>query len=152
MNMRQAFCCIVLVAMAGCSSATRYDSGAVVLDISEPEAFNSRLETTPEFISAYDAMKAEDFTRAEALLDNALSRKPRDPYALLALGTVHERTGRYATAADLYKSAERYGHAAAGPKLVNTTESPENPALTVSDVARDNLAKLEVRAKTLPDS
>ncbi len=140
---KSAFSGLLLLALAGCSTATQYETGAVVLDISEPEAFNSRLETTPEFISAYDAMKTENYTRAEALLNAALSRKPKDPYALLAMGTVHERTGRFSTAADHYKSAERYGFAAAGSQLVNGTESPEDPTLTVSDVARDNLAKLK---------
>ena len=128
--------------IAGCSAATRYDSGAVVLDVSEPEAFNTRLETTPEFISAYDAMKVGEYTRAEALLDKALARKPKDPYALLAMGSVHERTGRIFSAADYYRSAERYGYAAAGPKLNDSGESPEHATLTVSDVARENLARL----------
>ena len=139
-----AYSSVLLAMVVGCSpAATQYNTGVVVLDISEPEAFNSRLETTPEFISAYDAMKADDFTRAEALLNEALARKPRDPYALLAMGTVHERTGRFATAADLYQSAELYGYAAAGAQLTNGTEHPEDPSLTVSEVARQNLAKLK---------
>lgn len=129
--------------LAGCSAATEYDSGAVVLDVSESEAFNSRLETTPEFISAYEAMKDQEYTRAEALLDQALARKPKDPYALLAMGSLQERTGRYYAAADYYKSAERYGYAAAGAQLTNDVEAREDPSLTVSDIARDNLAKLQ---------
>ena len=142
MLIKFSFTSCLVCALAGCAAATQYDTGAVVLEISEPEAFNSRLETTPEFISAYDAMKVRDYTRAEALLDQALARKPKDPYALLAMGSVHERTGRLYSAADYYKSAERYGFAAAGPKLSDSEESAENPSLTVSDVARENLARL----------
>jgi len=137
------FCYALLVVMAGCSTATKYDTGAVVLDISEPGAFNSNLETTPEFLSAYEAMKTENYTKAEALLQTALTRRPKDPYALLAMGSVHERTGRFATAADFYRSAELYGFAAAGPQLVDGEEAKEDPSLTVRDVARENLAKLE---------
>ncbi len=143
MSARRSFYGVLLVVMTGCSTATQYNTGAVVLDISEPDAFNSRLETTPEFISAYEAMKAENFTKAEALLQTALSRKPKDPYALLAMGSVHERTGRFATAADFYRSAELYGFAAAGPQLVDGNEAEEDLSLTVSDVARANLAKLQ---------
>lgn len=128
--------------MAGCDAATQYDTGAVVLDVSEPEAFNTRLETTPEFLSAYDAMKLEDYTRAEALLDQALARKPKDPYALLAMGSVHERTGRFYSAADYYRSAIRYGNAAAGPRLRDGEETPLDQPLTVRDVARENLDRL----------
>ncbi|GEM_PF-2095164 len=144
------FSWLLLATMTGCSTVTEYNSGAIVLDISESEAFNSRLETTPEFISAYEAMKADDFTRAEALLDTALNRKPKDPYALLAMGTVHERTGRFSSAADLYKSADHYGFAAAGPQLTNGNERAEDPRLTVRDIARHNLSQLQQKSMLRP--
>ena len=141
-----ALSCFLLTVIAGCSTATKNDTGAVVLDISDPEAINSSPETTPEFISAYDALKAKEFTRAEALLDTSLSQKPKDPYALLVLGTIHERTGRFATAADLYQSAEHYGAGVIGPRLLNGIGEEENAALTVGDIARENLAILESQA------
>lgn len=131
-----------LVLLAGCEAATTYDSGAVVLDISEPEAFNSRLETTTTFIDATKAIEAGDYTRAEAMLDKALAQKPRDPYALLAMGSLHERTGRFNSAEDYYRSAERYGFAAAGPRIVDGETVPSEAGLTVSDAARENLARL----------
>ena len=131
-----------LILLAGCEAATTYDSGAVVLDISEPEAFNDRLETTPTFIEATEAIEAGEYTRAEALLDNALAQKPRDPYALLAMGSLHERTGRFNSAEEYYRSAERYGFAAAGPRIVDGKTIPAEAGLTVSDAARENLARL----------
>lgn len=131
--------------LAGCEAATTYDSGAVVLDISEPEAFNNRLETTTTFIEATEAIEAGEFTRAEALLDNALAQKPRDPYALLAMGSLHERTGRLYSAEQYYRSAERYGFAAAGPRIVEGKTLAAEKDLTVSDAARENLARLAIR-------
>jgi Tfp pilus assembly protein PilF len=130
-------------ALSACATATQYDTGAVVLDVSEPAAFTSGQETTPEFRSAYDAMKTEDYTRAEALLDRALAQKPKDPYALLAMGSVHERTGRFYSAADYYRSAVRYGDAAAGPSLTSGKETASQASLTVGDVARGNLERLK---------
>ena len=130
------------MSLSACAAATQYDTGAVVLDVSEPEAFTSGRETTPEFRRAYDAMKTEDYTRAEALLDRALAQKPKDPYALLAMGSVHERTGRFYSAADYYRSAVRYGDTTAGASLTSGNETASLPSLTVSDVARQNLDRL----------
>lgn len=143
---KRVYSCFLLTAMTACSGVTEYNTGAVVLDISHPEALNSNLETTPEFISAYDSIKGQNYLEAEALLEVALERKPKDPYALLAMGSIHEKTGRYSTAADLYKQAEHYGYAAAGPQWAGVTEIKENPSLTVSEVARENLEKLRQQA------
>jgi len=131
---------IAVAALSGCSAATQYDSGAIVLELSEDGAFSSDVETTPEFLSAYDAMEAQEYVRAEGLLDQALARKPRDPYALLAMGTVHERSGRYSSAAEFYRSAERYGSEATGARL-SSNGRPGAP-VSVSDAARENLTRL----------
>jgi len=132
-----------VIALAACGdAATKYDSGAVVLDISEENAFRADQATTPEFRNAFDALKVEDYGRAEALLDRSLALKPRDPYALLAMGTVHERTGRFYSAAEYYQSASRYGDVAAGSRLKSGRESDAAKALTVGDVARENLLRL----------
>lgn len=128
--------------LSACDAATTYDSGAVVLDVSEPEAFNTRLETTESFMSAYEAIKIEDYARAEALLDIALAQKPKDPYALLAMGSVHERTGRFYSASDYYRSAARYGGAAAGSRLRSGESTEVEGETTVADIARDNLERL----------
>lgn len=142
--MKSMFCALAGLALAaGCAEATQYDTGVVVLDVSDPEAFNSKLETSDQFLGAYEALKSEDLPRAEALLTEALEMKPRDPYALLAMGAVMERTGRYYSAADYYRSAIRYGNAAAGPKLEGGREIPLNRQMTVADIARTNLAQLE---------
>lgn len=130
------------ILLAGCDAATQYDTGAVVLEVTEPKAFTKDSTTTESFRDAYDAIKVEEYARAEALLHRALTEKPRDPYALLAMGSVHERTGRYYSAADFYQSAVRYGDTTAGSRLRNGEESTATAALTVSDVARENLARL----------
>jgi len=142
MSGKQAFCCFMLIAIAGCSAATRYDSGAIVLEMSEPGAFTFSQDTTPEFSGAFEAIEAENYTRAEALLEAALAENPRDPYALLAMGSVHERTGRFSTATGFYRSADRYGSTASGPQLINFDKTAKDPSLTVSEVARENLAML----------
>lgn len=137
-----------VILLAGCGgetreAATQYDTGAVVLDIADAEAFNTKLETTEAFQSAYEAMKAENYPHAEALLEQALQQKPRDPYALLAMGSVMERTGRFYRAAEYYKSAARYGkRAKAGPRLSNGKEETLAENTTVADVALFNLAAL----------
>ena len=145
-----AFSCFLLSAVAGCSAATEYNTGTVVLDISDARITNSDTQTTSEFVSAYEAIKGENYTRAEALLEAALQQKPKDPYALLAMGSVFERTGRFWTAADLYRSAEKYGREATGPQWTGNTEVKESPLITVSDVARENLAKLQEQAAIKP--
>ena len=128
--------------LMGCDAATQYDTGAVVLDISDPEALTHRSATTDSFRNAYDAIKEEDYARAEAFLDRALIEKPKDPYALLAMGSVHERTGRYYSAADFYQSAVWYGDAAAASRLRDGREYAATESLTVGDVARENLTRL----------
>jgi len=145
---KQAFCCFLVVAMSGCSAATQYETGAIVLDIREPGALTASQDTTPEFVSAYDAIEAENYTQAEALLEKALAQTPKDPYALLAMGSVHERTGRFSTATSFYQSADHYGTAATGPKLVNGDQAGEGTQRTVSDVARENLAQLYQQGAT----
>lgn len=134
---------IACAALAGCAGATQYDTGAVVLDVSDPEAFNSKLETSDQFLGAYEALKADDLTEAEARLDEALKFKPKDPYALLAMGSVMERSGRYSSAADYYRSAIRYGNAAARSRLENGRDVAFDRPVTVAEIARSNLAKLE---------
>ena len=133
---------LVLPLLAACDAATRYDTGAVVLDVSEPQAFSSDAKTTPEFVSAYEAIRSEDFARAEALLDQALTNKPRDPYALLAMGAVHERTGRFYSASDYYRSAARYGESSAAAAPAGEQETEATQAITVASVARENLARM----------
>jgi len=60
--------------LSACDAATRYDTGAVVLEFSEPEAFSSDAQTSEDFVSAYEALDSQEYARAEALLDRALSQ------------------------------------------------------------------------------
>jgi len=127
---------------SACDAATRYDTGAVVLEVSEPTAFKADGRTTPEFVSAYEAFDSQNYARAEALLDRALTESPRDPYALLAMGAVHERTGRLFTAADYYRSAARYGESAVSATEETDAENASDPAVTVAAVARESLDRM----------
>lgn len=132
----------VIAALAACDAATGYDTGAVVLDVSDRKAFEPASAPTTEFHGAFEALKTDDLGHAEALLDEALKKEPRDPYALLAMGTVMERTGRYYSAVDYYRSAIRYGDTTAGPRLENGAEVAFDTPTSVADVARSNLARL----------
>ena len=73
-----------------------------------------------------------------------MADSPKDPYALLSMGTVMHRTGRPAEAAELYRSAMRYGAAAPAAGTIDERgELDPAPGLTVAHVARDNLGRLE---------
>lgn len=142
--MKQLIPLIVLCVpvLSACDAATRYDTGAVVLEFSEQEAFSSDAQTSEDFVSAYEALDSQEYARAEALLDRALAQKPRDPYALLAMGAVHERTGRFASAVDYYRSAARYGESAVAAAPPTPAEIEETQSITVASVARQHLARM----------
>ncbi len=128
---------LALPVLSACD-ATRYNTGAVVLDISEPQAFSFDAGTSTAFVEGYEALQSGDYPQAEAFLDRALRQKPRDPYALLAMGAVHEQTGRAGSAAEYYRSAERYGESASAAVEPDSTEQ----GASVAVVARANLARL----------
>ena len=51
---------------------------------------------------AFEAISEGDYEQAEALLEVALSINPDNPYAILNLGVVYQRTGRIEKAREQY--------------------------------------------------
>lgn len=133
---------LTLGLLSGCA-ATRYDAETV--DTSKDRlpilvAANSRNFQPPEW---YPAVKAARYIEAEALLKRTLEAKPHDPYALLAMGVVMERTGRFYDATTYYESAAQYG----GTSPVGETLSMDDTdvvegAQTIADLARANLTRI----------
>jgi len=92
----------------------------------------------------YDSLLNDDLQTAEERFDDALETNPDNPYALLDLGVVYERTGRIEEAKALYQ------------KVINIEqENPTKPARvsesaaeneTLRSIAINNLSRLETMA------
>ncbi len=86
----------------------------------------------------YDNLERGDYTTAESYYRKALLLEPDNPYALLNLGVIAQRTGRPLEAADLYRRV--IALQAAAPAVVST--DPGQVGRSVSDIARANLKEL----------
>jgi len=76
---------------------------------------------------------------AETLLTEAVQANPNNPYALLNLGTVYQRTGRFDQAREMFEKV-----VALNPKEKPSKRSKfVDDSKTLKDIAEDNL-------KTLP--
>lgn len=60
----------------------------------------------------FAALRGGRVKRAESYFVQALRDAPNDPYALLAMGAIHEQTGREFDATTYYVYAEKYGTSA----------------------------------------
>ena len=140
--------CALVVLLAGCSSEWfRYGPDPVdpARDRLPPVSSSSSYATANEFIEGFEALEAGDYVEAEALLRQSLSTKPSDPYALLAMGAVMERTGRPATAVLYYRSAMRYGETAPLGRTLALDGVTAKSAKTVRELALANIAQLEAQ-------
>jgi Tfp pilus assembly protein PilF len=106
---------------------------------------NPAFATTTEFMDAYDALGRSDFVAAEPLLTRSLEQEPNDPYALLSMGAVMERTGRLYQATIYYRSAARYGAATPVEKSISIDGDDRHQAKSVRDLALLNLARIEAQ-------
>ncbi len=89
----------------------------------------------------YRAISAGDFVSAEKYINNALALSPDDPFALVNMGVIHEHRGEWRQAA---KSYERVLTVGSVDTAVVTTD-PAMKGLSLSDIARRNLEKVESR-------
>lgn len=87
----------------------------------------------------YDEIEAGNYAYAEIYLDSALSINPSNPFALLHMAVVYERTGRNDEARALYALLIRQNPTDTdGEVLVD-----ENLDRSVIEIARQNLAMLD---------
>ncbi len=86
----------------------------------------------------YDNLERGDYATAESYYRKALLLEPDNPYALLNLGVIAQRTGRPAEAADFYRRV--IVQKAAAPAVVSTDQAQVGRSL--ADIARANLKEL----------
>ena len=91
----------------------------------------------------YDAPNPNLYDASEGALGRMLSERPDDPYTLLALGSLMERTGRPFDASTYYRGAARFGETA--PLGRETPGLDGTNARTVSDLARTAIARLAAK-------
>ena len=87
----------------------------------------------------FAAIESGQLAEAETALTEAVQANPNNPYALLNLGTVYQRTGRFDQAREMFEKVV----------ALNPTQRPSkrskfvDDSKTLKDIAEDNL-------KTLP--
>ncbi len=137
---------VATVILAGCSSELfRYDPETVDTVRDRLPPLTASYVTTTESMDGFRAMEAGDYVSAEAMLGRSLSSQPNDPYALLAMGAVLERTGRPFDASTYYRSAARYGETAPLGRTLVLGGVAATGAKTVRDLALVNIARLEAQ-------
>ncbi len=138
-----AFTGVLAIALLSGCAATRYEAETV--DTSQDRlpilvAANAKNFQAPEW---YPSVEAGRYSESEALLKRTLEATPHDPYALLAMGVVMERTGRIYQASTYYQSALQYGtQAPLGATLSMDDDDPMEDAQTIADLARANLDRI----------
>ncbi|MBI4183128.1 MAG: tetratricopeptide repeat protein [Proteobacteria bacterium] len=86
----------------------------------------------------FEALKAGDLAKAEDLNQRAIEAAPDNPYALLNLGVVYQRTGRPREAAMLYQRVIELAPETRAARS-NVGESEGQP---LAEIARRNLAQI----------
>lgn len=129
--------CATLMLTACSQQFTRYDSqsGAAL------PAYRAAPAEGGGFETGFAAIRAGDYAAAEAPLTRHLQTDPDDPYALLALGVVMERTERVAEAIPYYRGAALHGDAAGIGETVGL-DGQAAPG-TVRELALFNIARLK---------
>mgnify|MGYP001292676063 CR=1 FL=1 len=87
----------------------------------------------------YAEIEAGNFSYAEVYLDSALSINPSNPFALLNMAVVYEKTGREDEARALYAALIRQNPTNIAASAINEG----NVGRTITDIARENLAALD---------
>ncbi len=87
---------------------------------------------------AFEAISEGDYEQAEALLEVALSINPDNPYAILNLGVVYQRTGRIEKAREQYVKIILQD--AKETVVRSNVRGMEGKSLV--DIAKDNLENL----------
>ena len=95
---------------------------------------------TPYADYALAALARNDMQAAEQMVDQALARNPKDPYALLAAGIVYQNTGRPFRAKQAYQEVMALNPGLSATVQGWTRLQPQG----LADIAANNLQALEV--------
>ena len=87
----------------------------------------------------YAEIEAGNYSYAEIYLDSALSINPSNPFALLNMAVVYEKTGREDEARALYAALIRQNPT----NIADSAIDDANVGRTITDIARENLAALD---------
>ena len=87
----------------------------------------------------YREIETGNYAYAEIYLDSALSINPSNPFALLNMAIVYEKTGRESEARALYSTLIRRNPS----DVSGTVLTEEDSDRSIAEVARDNLAVLD---------
>lgn len=87
----------------------------------------------------YQAMVEQNYEKAEAFFDLALSVNPVNPYALLNLGVVYHNTGRFEQAKEMYRKVIELKSTI----KANHTTNKKFQGNTLSEIAEKNLRAIK---------
>ncbi len=87
----------------------------------------------------YAEIEAGNYSYAEIYLDSALSINPSNPFALLNMAVVYEKTGREDEARALYAALIRQNPT----NIADSAIDDANVGRTITYIARENLAALD---------
>ena len=87
----------------------------------------------------YQAMVEQNYEKAEAFFDLALSVNPENPYALLNLGVVYHNTGRFDQAKQMYRKVIELKSTIKADHTTNKNFQGK----TLSEIAETNLRAIE---------
>ena len=122
-----AFSLMISIALVGCTNLDEYRR------ISE----DTRLSNL-----AYDDLLKRDYQQAEKYLEEALALNPNNPYALLNMGVVYQRTGRIPEARIMYMKVIAHN-----PEVLAVKASSEKSSgQSLADIAAKNLRNLPAGA------
>jgi len=124
--------------LSGCADAIEYarDTSQRLFGEDEPQLAGDAALTE----RGYQEMTAGDYGEAEVYFESALTANPTNPHALLNLGVVYEKPGRYAEARAMYTKV-----IALNPPATVASSSGGGSAIGVplAELAQRNLAAIE---------
>lgn len=130
----------VAVALTGCADMSSYNP---LNGVQTGYDASASVDEYAGFRQGFEALKVGNYTTAEAQFQSVLAASPNDPYALLGMGVVSERTGRQVPALEYYRAASQYGEVAPlGESLAVNTDTGR-PMATIRDLAVYNLSRYE---------
>lgn len=119
--------------LVGCSNFALYES-------TQP-TYSNQSTAAPGFRQGFDALRAGDYVRAEALLKDSLALRPNDPYTLLSLGVATHNLGRRAEAEGYYRAAAASGAGAPVGDTLGVDPTTGQRLDTVRKMALYNLSQ-----------
>lgn len=125
---------ILAFVLSGCSAFPDAADEVKTMVEGEPAPTDARLVD-----KAYGEIEHGNYTSAEVYLDAALEINPNNPFALLNLGFVYEKTGREDEARAIYTTLIRQNP----PHIAERAGRDNDTGRRVVDIAADNLAALD---------